>query len=353
METEKHCRTLEEIPADRRLVEELYSAGEITRKARAYALEILYPPRRWGLWAERLLLATGAALVLSGIVYLFAFNWTKISPAVRLSSLQAGIVVCVAGACLVSPGRAAGQVLLLSASVLVGVFLAVFGQIYQTGADSSYRLFMMWALLTSVWTLVSRYAAQWFFWLFVANVFLVLWWFQALLPPDEMEIFLFVCMAMLNGSALALREYFVVKRGCTWLRPWWTRLVPAVAALLLMLVPVVTWIFDFTSATPPLILSAVSCLAGHAAFYYVYRYRLPDMWSLSAAVVSGCIIILIVFTRILAQIVSGMDITRTFFVFLFLLMTVVAGIVFTGGLVHLMVAAKRTGGADVRTRKKV
>lgn len=289
MDTEKHSYTLEQIPANRRLVEELYSHGKITREAQEYALNLLYPHNQWGLWISRLLLTIGAALVLSGIVYFFAFNWAKITPAVKLSSIQFGIIGCLIGAYFYSLQRMSGQVLLLSGSVLVGVFMAVFGQIYQTGADA-YQLFMMWSLLTLGWTLISNFAAQWVLWLVITNTFLVLWWQQAALPTKEMEFMIFTYMAILNGIALALREYFSVEKAYEWLEARWTRVVLTVTTLLIMLIPIVVWIVEPSRATESIILSSVIGLIGHGAAYYFYRYKLPDMWSLAAIVLSGCII---------------------------------------------------------------
>ncbi len=111
MDTEKLKCTLDQIPADRRLVEELYSHGKISAQAREYSLSLLYPNNQWGLWISRLLLTIGAALVLSGIIYFFAFNWAKITPAVKLSSIQLGIIGCLIGAYIYSLQRVSGQVL--------------------------------------------------------------------------------------------------------------------------------------------------------------------------------------------------------------------------------------------------
>lgn len=123
-----------------------------------------------------LLLAVGTGLILSGIIYFFAFNWMEIPPLVKLWGIQFGLAGCVAGAYF-SLNRATGKLLLFSASVLVGVFMAVFGQIYQTGADA-YQLFMFWSLLTLGWTLISNFSVQWLLWLIITNMFLALWWTQ-------------------------------------------------------------------------------------------------------------------------------------------------------------------------------
>ena len=290
MDTEKRS-ALEQIPADRGLVEKLYAHGKITQEGRDYALNFLYPPNQWGVWVSRLLLIVGAVLVLSGIVYFFAFNWEKVPPAMKLYSIQLGIISCLIGTCFYSLRRLSGQLLLLSASVLVGVFLAVFGQIYQTGADA-WQLFMMWALLTLGWTLMSNFAAQWIFWLVITNICLVLWWIQAALPTKEMEYMIFTYMAVLNGAALALREYFVAKKKHEWLGGRWTREVLVGALLLITLIPIIFWIAVPGQATVSIMLSSIIGFIWHGTAYFLYRYKWPDMRSLTATVLSGFIIVI-------------------------------------------------------------
>ncbi len=333
MDTEKHSYTLEQIPANRGLVEELYSHGKITREAREYALNLLYPHNQWGLWISRLLLTIGAALMLSGVVYLFAFNWAKITPAMKLSSIQFGIIGCLIGAYFFSLQRITGQVLLLSGSVLVGVFMAVFGQIYQTGADA-YQLFMMWSLFALGWTLVSNFAVQWIFWLVITNIFIVLWWEQSALPTKEMKSMIFTYMAILNGSALALREYFTLEKAYEWLEARWTRVVLTIATLLIMLIPIVMWIGEPGRATKSVMLSGVVGLIGHGAAYYFYRYKLPDMWSLAATVLSGCIIVESVGFKIFYEMFR-----RTHSI-MFLLMGLMTLGVFTYAIIYLRKTAK-------------
>jgi len=281
MDIEKH--TLEQIPANRRLVEVLYAHGKITSKTKEYALNFLYPHNQYGLWISRLMLIVGTTLVLSGLIYFFAFNWARISPALKLSSIQFGIIGCLIGVYYYSLQRISGQVLLLSASVLVGIFMAVYGQIYQTGADA-YQLFMMWSLFTLGWTIISNFSAQWIFWLVITNMFVALWWTQAALPTREMEFMIFTYLAVLNGVALALREYF---KEYEWLRVRWTRFVLTIATLVIMLIPITIWIAQPDRATHSNIISGIIGLVGHGVAYFVYRHKLPDMWSLAATVLSG------------------------------------------------------------------
>lgn len=282
--------TLARIPADRGLVEALYAGGRISKEARHYALALLYPRHEWGLWTARLLLALGTALMLAGVIYFFAFNWAKIPPAAKLAGIQVALIGCLATACRASLKTPPGQAGLFAASVLTGVFLAVFGQIYQTGADA-WQLFALWALLTLGWTAIAAFAAQWLLWLLLANMALWLWWDQAALPGEEMEALILVWLTLLNGAALALREYFAVARGRAWLAARWTRWLLTITVLLCMLISALAFIFEAEDASLSLTLSGTLGVIGHIALYYLYRHRLADFWSLAASVLSACIVL--------------------------------------------------------------
>ncbi len=292
--------TLEEIPANRKLVEELYLHGKITRETRKYALNILYPHNTWGFWTSRLLLIIGATLILAGVIYFFAFNWRKIPPLLKLSAIQIGILGSILGARFYSLRRMSGQVLLLCASVLIGVFMAVFGQIYQTGADA-YQLFMMWSLLTLGWTLISTCAAQWLFWLIITNAFLILWWKQAALPTEEMELMIFTYMSLFNGGVLVLREYFAEWKACEWLKAGWARFILTLACVSIMVIPIIICIYDIERLTISMGLSGAIGIIGHGALYFCYRYILPDMRSLAITILSVCIIAETVFIKLLLE----------------------------------------------------
>ena len=289
-EEEQHQDTLARIPADRALVEALYAGGRIGKEARHYALALLYPHDKWGLWTARLLLALGTALMLAGVIYFFAFNWAKIPPAAKLAGIQAALIGCLVMVCRASLKNLHGQLWLLAASVLTGVFLAVFGQIYQTGADA-WQLFALWAVLVSGWTGIAAFAAQWLLWLLLVNTALWLWWDQAALPGEDMAFMILLWLTLLNGAALALREYFAVLRGCTWLAARWTRLLLTVTVLLFMLISPVVWIFEAENASLSIKLSGATGVLGHIALYYLYRHRLADLRSLTATVLSACVVL--------------------------------------------------------------
>lgn len=319
---------LNQIPANRRLVDELYAHGKITHEAKEYALDTLYPADKWGIWISRLLLAVGAALVICGVIYFFAFNWAKITPFVKLSSIQIGMVGCLICAYFYSLNRISGQVFLLSASVLTGVFMAVFGQIYQTGADA-YQLFMMWSLLTLGWTIISNFAPQWIFWLAVTNTFLILWWQQDALPERDMEGMIFVLLILFNGIALGLREYFSTHKDKEWIQPKWIRVLLTIAALLPMLIPIVIFIVEPSRATTSIFIAALIGFSGHCLMYAFYRYKMKDMWSLAAIILSVCIILESLGLKILAEMLDDI------LFFMFLLMGLMTLCIFTFAVIYL------------------
>ena len=290
--------TLEQTPANRRLVEELHAHGHLTTTARAAALEFLNPHDQWNLWISRLLLIVGSALALSGVVYFFAFNWSQIPPIAKFASIQIGIIAAVGAASVWGLTRTHGQVLMVGASVLVGVFLAVFGQVYQTGADA-FELFAAWSVLILGWSVISNFAPQWALWLAVTNVALGLWWRQAALPTEEMAFLIYAYLALLNGMALAVREWGAL-RGVDWIARRWTRVLLAVVTLLALLVPATTLAMADDPTTSMLVTGIIG-LIGHVVLYTAYRHLLPDAWAVSATVLSGCLVLDAAAYRILSS----------------------------------------------------
>lgn len=288
MTEDPDLKALDDIPANRQMIEMLYGHGQISRQTRDQGLIFLTPRTAWGIWISRLLQICGTVLTLSAIVYFFAFNWQAIPDYVKLALIEGAIVISLGGAAFLKLQRLGGQICLLAATLLVGVFMAVFGQIYQTGADA-YQLFMIWSLLTIGWTAISCFAAQWVLWLVITNLFMILGWQQALFLPEETVFLLFICLAFLNGFALALREYGLSHKQYSWLAPQWIRVLLAIATLLYLLMPIILWIIAPENTSFSMMVSVVLGLVGHGLFYYVYRHRLRDMWVLSATILSVCL----------------------------------------------------------------
>ena len=94
----------------------------------------------------RALLALGVGQFLAGVVFFFAYNWNDLSDIAKFAVIETALAIALGGALLIGLDRVFGQMLLIAASVLTGVLLAVIGQVYQTGADV-FELFAAWAVL--------------------------------------------------------------------------------------------------------------------------------------------------------------------------------------------------------------
>lgn len=290
MDVAKNTPTpFESVPANRDLVEELFSHGVLTQEARARALSIVNPQTEWAQWAARMLTAVGISLVLSGVVYFFAYNWEKLTKLVKLGSIELVMAACLAGAVYRGLSRPSGQMLLLCASVLVGVFWAAFGQVYQTGADA-YTLFLAWSVMISGFVVLSNFAPLWVVWLVVTNTFITLYWFQAVVPPPDRENQILSILTLFNLAFLALREVFAA-RGAPWLVNRWTRGVLVLTVVGLTIGPMVTVVLV---ERPHISISTVQAAAlGYgvlAVFFWFYRYKAPDMFVLGLAALAVSVV---------------------------------------------------------------
>jgi uncharacterized membrane protein len=329
---------LDKIPANRQLLEELRARKLLSPEAHADALEMIHPPRNWGLWVSRLLLGLGVTLILSGIVYFFAFNWAAVPDAAKFGLIISAFIGCVASACKIGLERATGQMLATSAGVLVGVFLAVFGQVYQTGADA-WTLFAAWAVLIVPMALAARTAPLWGVFVVVANVGITLYWDQIVAPGWRLDMALFTVLAVFNTGLLIIREVLAPKME--WLAARWTRgalLLPvlcftaAVPADYFMNSRVWNgWDSGQVNLAPHAMLSAVML----GAFFCFYRKIRPDMHALAASALASCLVLETLVFRMLREAFGYDD-----FGFLVLTLGVATITLFGGAVVWLRKTAR-------------
>ena len=280
-------------PADIGIIRKLYQDGLLSDDAFKAASGLLRPVSSWFSWARQMLLFFGSALVLAGIVFFFAYNWAAMGKFIKFGLIEAGIIVCIVGPHLRGRTRLDGKVLLLGGAILVGVFLAVYGQIYQTGADA-YWLFIICAVLILGWVIVSEFAALWLVWIILLNTGAILYWRVGY--PYYQISFEYLCLelAILNGAALALREVGV-HRGFEWMSGRWLRGILLIALLVALSLPTINWIVDdFHLPRPKGVDVIVPFIWPFAAVggYALYRLKLRDMIPLALIVMNVCIILL-------------------------------------------------------------
>lgn len=156
----------------------------------------------WRGLATRLLTGAGAGLCVAGVIFFFAANWDELHRFTRLGAVG-GVMVGVAALAILRRGTLAGRVALTAAVGLVGATLAVYGQIYQTGADV-WTLFAGWALLMLPWALAGRFEPLWVLWLVVFELAVGLWVDQT--APRGQGAWTALLMAAAPAAAWAVGE---------------------------------------------------------------------------------------------------------------------------------------------------
>ena len=288
--------------------------------ARAEALAGLQPTRRdWRLWLDRFLAAAGTLFLVAGVAAFFAWNWQELHRFARFALIEVGIAAAIVAAWRLGVDSTAGRASLFAAACLVGVLLAVFGQVYQTGADP-YGLFLAWALLILPWTLGGRQAGLWLLFVFLLNLALILYWTQVLHPPAGAWMMMQLMgplvwlgstvvdsrlagwLFALNAGALCAWEA-AANMGVAWLRGRTGPRLLALAALVTVLPPTMLLVFaasadhesEVTALSPLLFAAAL------AACLWYYQFRKRDIFMLTAGIFGAILVAMTLAVRYLFQ----------------------------------------------------
>ncbi|MCA8941654.1 MAG: DUF2157 domain-containing protein [Planctomycetes bacterium] len=152
----------------------LFASGALPRPVFERAMAAAGARRDWRRHADWLLVVLGAGFVLSGVVFFVAYNWSRFDATWKLVGLQGAVALCIVAAWNRGFDSIAGRAFGFAASLLVGVFLAAFGQVYPTGADA-WEMLRGWSVLIVVWVVASRAPEQWLLLLAVVDGAIASW----------------------------------------------------------------------------------------------------------------------------------------------------------------------------------
>lgn len=285
---------------------------------RAFELANLVPGRRdWLRWIDRFLIAFAALLIVAGIAAFFAWNWAGLQHIAKLALIQGGVAAAVLVVIWRGMDSIAGRAAFVAAAFLVGVLLAVFGQVYQTGADP-YGLFLAWAVMILPWAIVGRQAGLWLMFQTLLGLTLILCWTQVLHPPDGwwqvtrllgplvwlgstvMDWRLASLLFGLNAAAIVAWE-LTASRGSAWLQSRWFPRLVGVVAMFTVLGPTLVMIFaaGMEHHARIAIVSPFLFAAALAASLWYYQYRRLDLFMLTIAMFGGILVIMALAIRYL------------------------------------------------------
>jgi uncharacterized membrane protein len=259
---------------------------------------VLPGAREWRAFLDRLLTWSAAVAFAAAAVFFIAYNWNELGRFAKFALAQALVLGSLIGYWRLGPDGLAGKAALLAGSVFLGALLALFGQVYQTGADT-WELFANWAALILPWVLVGRFASLWMLWIALLNIAVVFYYrvfpglFGLLARADEQLWTLFV----FNTAALVAWE--CAARRIAWLEERWAPRLLAMASgglitvLMLEAILGALGLHRERSSLAALLVYPAWLAAGYA----VYRGRLRELFVLAG----GCLSILVVVTAFLAK----------------------------------------------------
>lgn len=198
----------------RRTIEQLLQQDILSLKnaeAAATHLEVYPSKRRWLDFFDKALLIIGAVALVLSLVFFIAYNWQNLGKIGKFALVEGALTITIALYVALSFRRQfqlIRQLLLLIASIITGSLLALFGQVYQTGADT-WQLFFVWAILITPWVVIARFPALWLLWLGLINAFLLLY-----LDVANLQ---FIKYSLQNVSQVAILALFNFIAFYSWL----------------------------------------------------------------------------------------------------------------------------------------
>jgi len=181
----------------------------------------------WNKFLRLFFISLGVGFSIAGIIFFFAYNWSSLHKFVKIGLITGVIILAIIIVLLPKINQLTKNLALISASMLVGVLFAVFGQIYQTGANA-YDFFLGWTLSITLWVLISNFAPLWLIYLTLINTTLILYAEQV--AHDWSIIYITLLLFVLNTSVLFF-FIFVVKKISTINIPNWFTNIIALAAV--------------------------------------------------------------------------------------------------------------------------
>lgn len=135
-------------------------------------------------------------LIIASMIYLIGANWFGLSPNIRLMipmalmSIAAIISIFILNNHKIPHQTLIANTLQTISGIMIGLSMAVIGQIYQTGADA-YSLFIAWAILLLLWLYRHNSGIYWL-WIIVSQLALYLYFNQTPFGNDSIGYLLSV-----------------------------------------------------------------------------------------------------------------------------------------------------------------
>ena len=167
----------------------------------------------WQKFLRLFFISLGVCFTVSGIVFFFAYNWENLHKFVKFGLTEGLLIVTVIIVLLPKINANFRNIILTAASVLVGVLFAVFGQIYQTGANA-YDFFLAWTIFVTLWVIVSNFAPLWLLYIILINTTFILYSQQV--ANGWSMVFVCATLFIINAIVLVSAIFWGKKKIPNW-----------------------------------------------------------------------------------------------------------------------------------------
>ncbi|MEQ1929941.1 MAG: DUF2157 domain-containing protein [Parvularculaceae bacterium] len=152
-------------------------------------------------WAFALFVFFGAAQLIAAVIMFFAYNWRDLSDTAKIALPQLAMAASFLLWAALPRRSLLGNLAGVAATVMIGLSMAVVGQVYQLGADP-WRLFAVWAAFALPLSLIARSDAHLAVWFGIASTAYTLWAEEYLGPR-------FLAISMIGPASYAVLAFAV------------------------------------------------------------------------------------------------------------------------------------------------
>lgn len=224
----------------------------------------------WQKFLKLLFISLGIGFTTAGIIFFFAYNWASLHKFVKIGLIEGLIVIITLAILSARISVPVKNIMLTGAAVLVGVLFAVFGQVYQTGANA-YDLFLSWTLSITLWVIIANFAPLWLIYIILINTTLML--YEEQVAKDWSNVLVYTLVFLLNSGFLA-GSLLITKYRPAVKAPTWFLTALAVAAVTMATLGMITGIFDERSPAFIILILAVILLYATGILYGIQQKSL-------------------------------------------------------------------------------
>lgn len=210
----------------------------------------------WQKFLKLFLITLGVGFTVTGIIFFFAYNWAYLHKFAKIGLTQSLIIITTALALFPKIKTGTRKIILTGAAVLVGVLFAVFGQIYQTGANA-YDFFLAWTIFISLWVIISNFSPLWLLYIVLANTTFILYTQQV--AKDWSEVFVFTLLFILNSLVLVSTILLSRNKNISTIPNWFIYII-ALTTVTYATIGIVIGMFENYHFSFPVLIATVSLL---------------------------------------------------------------------------------------------